>query len=127
MLLEKGNVMDGAIQKSADEKYCFECGELIRARAEICPQCGVRQQSLFGSIGSLGAVAPNGKNKLAAALFALFLGWIGIHKFYLGQIGMGIVYVLFCWTAIPAIVGFIEGILLIVMSDDEFNRKYGSI
>lgn len=38
---------------------------------------------------------------------------------------MGIVYVLFCWTAIPAIVGFIEGILLLVMSDEDFVNKYG--
>jgi TM2 domain-containing membrane protein YozV/ribosomal protein L40E len=121
--------MDAPMQKAPDEKYCFECGALIRARAEICPKCGVRQQApIFsaGGIGNLGAIAPNGKSKLAAALFALFLGWIGIHKFYLGQIGMGIVYVLFCWTAIPAIVGFIEGILLLVMSDEDFVNKYGS-
>ena len=115
--------MDGVIQKLADEKYCFECGALIRARAEICPQCGVRQQSPFGMFSS---VAPNGKSKLAAALFALFLGSFGIHKFYLGQTGWGIAYLLFCWTAIPTIVSFIEGILLLVMSDEDFNRKYGS-
>lgn len=30
-------------RKSQDEKYCHECGELIRAKAEICPKCGVRQ------------------------------------------------------------------------------------
>ena len=120
--------MDEFIQKSADEKFCFECGALIRARAEICPKCGVRQQSpIFsaGSIGNLGAVAPNGKSKLAAALFALFLGSFGIHKFYLGQTGWGIAYLLFCWTGIPTIVSFIEGILLLVMGDEDFNRKYG--
>lgn len=26
-----------------DEKYCSECGEIIRLKAEICPKCGVRQ------------------------------------------------------------------------------------
>ena len=120
--------MDEFIQKSADEKFCFECGALIRARAEICPKCGVRQQvSIFsaGGIGNLGAVAPNGKSKLAAALFALFLGGLGIHKFYLGKIGWGIVYLLFCWTAIPVIVSFVEGIMLLIMSEEDFNRKYG--
>ena len=121
--------MDQAVMKNADEKFCSDCGSVIKTKAEICPKCGVRQQApIFsaGGIGNLGAIAPNGKSKLAAALFALFLGWIGIHKFYLGQIGMGIVYVLFCWTAIPAIVGFIEGILLLVMSDEDFVNKYGS-
>lgn len=49
------------------------------------------------------------KNKIAAGLFGIFLGGLGIHKFYLGQIGWGIVYILFCWTYIPGIVGLIEG------------------
>jgi hypothetical protein len=29
--------------KGPDEKFCHECGAVIRARAEICPGCGVRQ------------------------------------------------------------------------------------
>lgn len=70
-------------------------------------------------------MAPNGKSKLAAALFALLLGGLGVHKFYLGSVGWGLVYLLFCWTFIPAFVGFIEGILLLVMSESEFNQKYG--
>ena len=115
--------MTEAAQKSADEKYCSECGAIIKAKAEICPKCGVRQNA---SLSSLAAIAPNGKSKLAAALFALFLGGIGIHKFYLGRIGWGIVYLLFCWTVIPAIIGFIEGILLLIMSQSDFNRKYGN-
>lgn len=64
------------------------------------------------------------KSKITAALLAFFLGGLGIHKFYLGQTGMGIVYLLFFWTGIPALVAFVEAILLLVMSDDEFNRKY---
>ncbi len=68
-----------------EAKYCFECGALIRAKAEICPNCGVRQPVI---------AMDNGRTKLAAALFALFLGGLGIHKFYLGQIGWGIVYLL---------------------------------
>lgn len=48
------------------------------------------------------------KNNTTAVLLALFLGGLGIHKFYLGQSGMGILYLLFCWTYIPAIVAFFE-------------------
>jgi hypothetical protein len=29
--------------KGADEKFCHECAAVIRAKAEICPKCGVRQ------------------------------------------------------------------------------------
>jgi TM2 domain-containing membrane protein YozV/ribosomal protein L40E len=111
------------MQKAADEKYCSECGAIIKAKAEICPKCGVRQ---FQTPGIFTVTAPNGKSKLAAALLALFLGGFGIHKFYLGRVGWGVVYLLFCWTFIPVIVGFIEGILLLVMSDSEFNQKYGN-
>jgi len=108
--------------KSENEKFCSECGELIRKHAEICPKCGVRQ---YGASGSLGATAPNGKNRLAAALLALFLGNFGVHKFYLGQTGLGFLYLLFFWTGIPGIIGIIEFVILLTMSDEQFALKYG--
>jgi len=110
--------------KGADEKFCSECGALIKLKAEICPKCGVRQMNPPSSI-NLGPLVPNGKSRIAAALFAFFLGGFGGHKFYLGQIGMGILYLLFCWTFIPALVAFIEFILFLTMSDETFNQKYG--
>ncbi|SEA26086.1 zinc-ribbon domain-containing protein [Desulfuromusa kysingii] len=110
--------------KASDEKFCSECGATIKEKAEICPNCGVRQLAPPSGV-NLGPVTANGKNKIAAALFAFFLGSFGAHKFYLGQVGMGILYLLFCWTFIPSIVAFIEFILLLVMSDETFNRKYG--
>ena len=64
-------------------------------------------------------------NKLAAALLALFLGGFGIHKFYLGNSKSGIWYLLFCWTGIPEIIGFIEGIQYLIMSEEEFAMKFG--
>ena len=68
----------------------------------------------------------NGKNKVVAGILALLVGGLGIHKFYLGRPGMGIVYLLFCWSGIPSILGFIEGIIYLVSSDAEFNAKYGA-
>ncbi|MFZ3246884.1 MAG: TM2 domain-containing protein [Candidatus Acidiferrales bacterium] len=70
------------------------------------------------------STAPNNRNKLAAGLLAILLGWIGVHKFYLGQTGQGVIYLLFCWTFIPAIIGFIEGIVYLTMSDQAFAQKY---
>jgi len=64
------------------------------------------------------------KNKIAAFLLAWFMGGIGIHKFYLGQTGWGILYLIFCWTLIPAIAAFVEGIIYLTMSELEFNRLY---
>jgi predicted RNA-binding Zn-ribbon protein involved in translation (DUF1610 family) len=42
--------MSEAVQKSADEKFCHECGAIIKAKAEICPKCGVRQVLLPGTV-----------------------------------------------------------------------------
>jgi TM2 domain-containing membrane protein YozV len=64
------------------------------------------------------------KNKVVAGILAILLGGLGIHKFYLGKLGQGILYLLFSWTGIPSIIGFIEGILYLVKSDEEFNRQY---
>ncbi len=64
------------------------------------------------------------KNKIVAALLAFFLGGFGIHKFYLGQTFKGIIYLIFFWTFIPAIIAFFEFIILLVMTDDDFNKRY---
>lgn len=111
-------------EKALDEKFCSDCGDAIKAKAEICPKCGVRQ---IDQINTLASIAPNGKSKIAAALFALLLGAFGAHKFYLGQIGLGFVYLLFFWTLIPGLVAIIEFVLLLTMKDDIFNRRFGQI
>lgn len=64
------------------------------------------------------------KNRIAAALLAIFLGDFGIHKFYLGKPVQGIIYLIFCWTFIPGLIGFIEGIIYLMMSDKSFEKKY---
>lgn len=64
------------------------------------------------------------KDKTVAALLALFLGGFGMHKFYLGRIGMGIFYLLFCWTLLPALISFFEAIMLLTMSQRVFDAKY---
>ncbi len=117
-------MIESVITKAADEKFCGDCGSVIKAKAEICPKCGIRQMAPPNTI-NLGLVTENGKSRIAAALLAFFLGAFGIHKFYLGQIGWGIVYLVFFWTAIPALVALVEFILLLVMSDETLNQKYG--
>jgi TM2 domain-containing membrane protein YozV len=48
------------------------------------------------------------KDELVGVLFALLLGSFGIHHFYLRRDGLGVLYLIFFWTGIPAFLGFVE-------------------
>jgi TM2 domain-containing membrane protein YozV len=71
-----------------------------------------------------------GRSRIVAALLALFLGTIGIHRFYLGQTKQGIYYILAVvltfgiGALVTAILGLIEAIQFLSMSDAEFQRRY---
>ena len=101
-------------------KYCTACAAVLDARAEICPSCGVRQHGV-----SHGRSHDSDKNRMTAVLLAFFLGGFGAHKFYLGQTGLGILYLLFFWTFIPAIAAFVEFIIYLTTTDRAFAAKYG--
>lgn len=64
------------------------------------------------------------KDKNIAAIWAFFAGGFGAHKFYLGQTGAGVLYLIFFWTFIPSIIAFFEFIGLLIMDKDEFDRRY---
>ncbi len=64
------------------------------------------------------------KSKIVAGVLAFFLGGLGVHKFYLGHIGSGIVYLLLCWTGIPEVLGLIDGIIYLCSSDESFCMKH---
>jgi TM2 domain-containing membrane protein YozV len=48
------------------------------------------------------------RDEVVGILLALFLGSFGAHHFYLRRTGLGILYLCFFWTGMPAILGFIE-------------------
>jgi TM2 domain-containing membrane protein YozV len=102
--------------------YCKNCGAQISDEAVVCPQCGKVVNEDFVVVDK--KKLKKQKNKIVAALLAFFLGGLGIHKFYLGQVGWGIVYAIFVWTFIPQLISFFEGIALLLMDDDKFDYKY---
>lgn len=107
-------------ERSADEVYCVNCGELIFKQAELCPECGVRQPSSGSDTNT---------DQVAAGILAILIGFIGAHKFYQGNTRNGVLYLCFFWTGIPAILGLVEGILMLVADEKEYEDKYadGSI
>jgi hypothetical protein len=64
------------------------------------------------------------KNKYIAAILAFFVGAFGIHKFYLGKTGQGILHLIFFWTFISTIIAWIEAVGYLTMSDNEFDARY---
>lgn len=88
--------------------FCSNCGKEISDNAVSCPDCG--EPTKKANEGK--------KNKALFVVLALFLGGLGIHRFYLGNVGLGILYLVFFWTAIPAIAAFIEAIVIGLRKDD---------
>lgn len=70
-------------KKTSEDKHCVECGAVIRKYAEICPKCGVRQPSLpHHSTGK--------KSFIVALMLSIFFGSLGLDRFYLGYVGLGL-------------------------------------
>ena len=78
------------------------------------------------------------KDKTTAGIFALLLGGVGAHHFYLGNTGIAIAY-LFIWfmgaatlwigigylfIGIPGMLALIEGIIYLTKPEDQFQRNY---
>ena len=113
--------------KRPDEKFCHECGEIIRAKAEICPKCGCRQSDsgVVLAPSSMGMGVNSGpRSRTTAAILAILLGGLGAHKFYLGKPLWGVLYLVFVLTFIPAIVSLFEGVWYLMMSDADFQKRF---
>jgi TM2 domain-containing membrane protein YozV len=68
-----------------------------------------------------------GKDKTTAGILGILLGWLGVHHFYLGSTTAGIIEIVLtvvtCFT-VGTIVGFVEGIMILVMDQNEFDQRY---
>lgn len=63
--------------------FCRGCGKEIHETAVACPHCGAPQSKASPGFG---------KKQSTAFLLAFFLGGLGGHRFYLGNIGLGLLY-----------------------------------
>lgn len=62
--------------------------------------------------------------KIVSGIFAILLGSLGIHKFYLGYMSEGVIQLLLGLIGIGGIIGVIEGILYLTKTDEDFYQTY---
>ncbi len=73
---------------------------------------------------------PGADKKVIAGVLAILLGWLGIHKFYLGYTSAGIIMLMVtlitCGLAgtVIWVISIIEGVLYLTKSDEEFVATY---
>ena len=100
-------------------KFCWNCAEATEPAAEFCAKCGA-------GLKSAPVAASQYKSKMAAGLLGIFLGALGVHRFYLGYTAIGIIQVVVAVvggiftcgiaTAAVAVWGLVEGILILTGS-----------
>lgn len=143
----KGKILDfsvqtnsGAISGDDGERYNFSGADWKSDRPPIrgmSVDFSVEDRQAKEIYIAVGSSAFGEKDKIVAGLLAIFLGAFGIHKFYLGYKTPGIIFLLintvgllltmfllFIPNFIICIIAFIEGILYLVKSDEEFEQTY---
>jgi len=106
--------------------YCAQCGKELPAEASFCPACGapvhvpVRAAAMEPGYRADKAVSPH--SRLACLLLCFFLGWLGVHRFYVGKTGTGVAMIftvggLGIWT-------LIDFIMIVVGNFTDANGRY---
>ncbi|HLW78420.1 MAG TPA: TM2 domain-containing protein [Terriglobia bacterium] len=73
----------------AGARFCANCGAESAPGAEVCIKCGVRLGTApVGAVPAAGG-APE-KDWLVALLLSILVGSLGVDRFYLGYVGLGI-------------------------------------
>ena len=117
--------------------FCSNCGKEISNQAVVCPNCGAPTQNynarqepptviinntntnanvntIAGGYGYMVSTRSRG----VALLLSILLGYLGIHRFYVGKIGTGILYL---FTGGLFGIGWIVDIILIAIGSFRDN------
>jgi TM2 domain-containing membrane protein YozV len=101
--------------------HCRGCGKDIHETAVTCPACGAPQHQVM-------AGASLDKKILPAFLLSFFIGVFGIHRFYVGKTGTGLIMLLISLTffglIITSIWNLIDWIMIISGSFKDADGKY---
>lgn len=137
----KGKVLDfntdsrtGIISADDGSRYTFE---IAQWKGSALPKSGAKvdfsvNESAAEAIYQEQAASGSSK-KIPAAILAFFLGAFGAHKFFLGYTKQGVIMLLvflfgFILLGVPSmiigVIAFIEFIIYLTKSDEEFEQTY---
>jgi TM2 domain-containing membrane protein YozV len=91
---------------------CKTCHQQSNGVALPCTDCGAAQ------------AGTRLKDQTLATLLAAFLGDFGIHRFYLGQPLVGLLYLAFFWTGVPGIIASLEAYRFAFMKQKDWSDHY---
>lgn len=81
--------------------FCKNCGAELRDDAKFCPTCGtttnytpIMSTVSIENIEPVKEEIPLKKRKKTAGLLGIFLGALGLHRFYLGYTGTALVHII---------------------------------
>jgi TM2 domain-containing membrane protein YozV len=94
--------------------FCVNCGKELSNQAVYCPNCGHPVRSSGMAPGYRVEKTVSSCSRLATLLFCLFLGWLGVHRFYAGKVGTGVLMLITIggfgiWVAIDFIMIVVGG------------------
>jgi len=111
--------------------FCWHCAAPIASDQALCRQCGAGLHGHSGRAGNNGAVT---SKRIVAGALAFFCGALGVHRFYLGdsvggfiRLGISILFGVFTLglsVAAMSVIGMIECVIYLTLSDADFIRIY---
>ncbi|WP_404339273.1 TM2 domain-containing protein [Sphingomonas sp. MMS12-HWE2-04] len=133
---------EGQISGEDGERYVFaphdwrsERGPAVGVNVDFTVE-GRRALCIFrlpepGAVTTAPQVPTSDRNKYVAALLAFFFGVLGIHRFYLGRNGSGVVMLVLTITVVGMLVtwlwSMIDMVRYLAMSDREFAHRYARL
>ena len=101
-------------------RTCPRCGAPVPGGVNFCPHCGAPLSGYGYASAAPRTPYISPCNRLVALLLCIFVGYLGAHRFYVGKIGTGIL-----WLLTGGCLGIGVLVDLIMICTGSFTDQYG--